>query len=125
MWLDNLFKHLVIDKGQQTDIFSGVAGPGEGLAAADPGLRWGGCSSGGGAAAPTSQLARCPMYGTPFLARIALARAAASPSAPATDSPAHPAQHLLLASTSFHSTPPHHAAERTKHNHGWPNTPAP
>src|SRR3546814_10645453 len=47
MWLDNLFNHLVIDKWQQTDIFSGVAGPGEGLAAADPGLRWGGCSSGG------------------------------------------------------------------------------
>src|SRR3546814_20366108 len=47
MWLDNLFNHIVIDKWQQTDIFSGVAGPGEGLAAADPGLRWGGCSSGG------------------------------------------------------------------------------
>src|SRR3546814_5519563 len=30
MWLDNLFNHLVIDKWQQTDIFSGVAGPGEG-----------------------------------------------------------------------------------------------
>src|SRR3546814_2643878 len=74
MWLDNLFNHLVIDKWQQTDIFSGVAGPGEGLAAADPGLRWGGCSSGGGAAAPTSQLARCPMYGKPFIAGIALAR---------------------------------------------------
>src|SRR3546814_20414627 len=41
MWLDNLFNHLVIEKWQQTDIFSGVAGPGEGLAAADPGLQIG------------------------------------------------------------------------------------
>src|SRR3546814_14720435 len=65
MWLDHLFNHLVIDKWPQTDIFSGVAAPGEGLAAADPGLRWGGCRSGGGAAAPTSPLARGPMYAKP------------------------------------------------------------
>src|SRR3546814_11616309 len=103
MWLDNLFNHLVIDKWQQTDIFSGVAGPGEGLAAADPGLRWGGCSSGGGAAAPTSQLARCPMSGTPFIPRIALALAAVSPSAAAADRPAHQLSHLRLANPASNS----------------------
>src|SRR3546814_2494871 len=65
MWLDNLFNHLVIDKWQQTDIFSGVAGPGEGLAAADPGLRWGGCSSGGARLHPLPNLRGVPCTASP------------------------------------------------------------
>src|SRR3546814_5237991 len=43
------------------------------------------------------------MYGKPFIAGIALALAAVSPSAAAADSPAHQLKQLRLATTAFNS----------------------